>query len=167
LALIPLLYQHKFIKNERVDSFFTADRGLRQGDAISPLLFLLVMKVFMRMLCFATAIGLLFGFSINQMNTTTIKVSHLLFVDETIIFSGNDCEQMVNLWCILVCFEARQWVWLIISNFFQVCWVAQLNLFLLPIWGRLWSKIQRKAHMGTSTRKVQKMTFREKGKILC
>ena len=61
---------------------FTAHIRLHQGDAISPLLLLLATKVFTRMLCFAAAMVLLFGFSIDQMNTATIKVSHPLFADD-------------------------------------------------------------------------------------
>ena len=58
------------------------------------------------MLLAATSVGLLSGFSMGQRNATTINVSHLLFADDTIIFCDNDCEQMVNLRCILIWFEA-------------------------------------------------------------
>lgn len=64
------------------------------------------MEVFTKMLCSATEACLLFEFSIGQMNSETIDVSHLLFVDDTIIFGDNDCEQMVDLQCILAWFEA-------------------------------------------------------------
>jgi len=86
--------------------FFSASRGLCQGDPISPLLFLLVMEVFTRMLLAATSAGLLSGFLVGRRNVTTINVSHLLFADDTIIFCDNNCEQMVNLCCILISFEA-------------------------------------------------------------
>ena len=33
------------------------------------------------------------------------KVSHL-FADDTIVFRDNDCEQIVSLRCILICFQA-------------------------------------------------------------
>ena len=85
--------------------FFSASRGLRQGDPISPLLFLLVMEVFSRMLQAATSTGLLSGFSVGRGNVTT-SVSHLLFADDTIIFCDNACEQVLNLRCILIWFEA-------------------------------------------------------------
>jgi len=35
-----------------------------------------------------------------------MKVSHLLFADDTIVFCDNDCEQMVNLRCLLIWFQA-------------------------------------------------------------
>ena len=72
--------------------FFLASRGLRQGDPISPLLFLLVMEVFTRMLLAAASAGLLSGFVVGRRNATTINVSHLLFADDTIVFCDNDCE---------------------------------------------------------------------------
>ena len=64
------------------------------------------MEVFTRMLLAATSVGLLFGFSVGQRNSTTISVSHLVFANDTIIFSNNDCEQMVNLRYIFIWFEA-------------------------------------------------------------
>ena len=112
-------------------------------DQISPLLFLLVIEVFMRMLCSATAAGLLSRFSVSRMNLATIKVSHLFSANDTIIFCDNDCEQMVNIRYILVWFEAVSslrvnldkssstsvgyWVRLIIANFLQVFLVAKLT----------------------------------------
>jgi len=35
-----------------------------------------------------------------------MKVSHLLFEDDTIVFCDNDCEKIVNLSCILIWFQA-------------------------------------------------------------
>ena len=35
-----------------------------------------------------------------------MKVSHLFFADDTIVFCDNDCEQMVNLRCLLIWFQA-------------------------------------------------------------
>ena len=68
----------------------------------SPLLFLLVMEVFTRMLRVATTAGLLAGFSVGRLNKTTTIVSQLLFADDTIIFYDNVCEQIVNLRNILI-----------------------------------------------------------------
>ena len=85
--------------------FFSASRGIRQGDPLSPLLFLLVMEVFTRMIEAGSSAGLVSGFSVGSGNAT-MSISHLLFADDTIIFCDNDCDQMVNLRCILTWFEA-------------------------------------------------------------
>ena len=85
--------------------FFSASRGIRQGDPLSPLFFLLVMETFTRMIEAASTAGLIFGFSVGSANAA-MSISHLLFADDTIIFCDNDCEQMVNLRCVLTWFEA-------------------------------------------------------------
>ena len=88
--------------------FFSASRCLRQGDPLSPLLFLLVMEVFSRMIEAASNAGLISGFSLSRPGSDVVemKISHLLFADHTIVFCDNDCEQIVNLRCILIWFQA-------------------------------------------------------------
>jgi len=88
--------------------FFSASRGLRQGDPLSPLLFLLVMEIFSQMIEVASNAGLIFGFSLSRPGSDVVemKISHLLFADDTVVFCDNDCEQIVNLRCILIWFQA-------------------------------------------------------------
>jgi len=62
------------------------------------------MEVFTRMIEAASTAGLISGFSVGRANAA-MSISHLLFADDTIIFCGNDCEQMINLHCILTWFE--------------------------------------------------------------
>lgn len=80
--------------------YFRSSRGLRQGDPLSPLLFVIVMEAFSKMLEKAVGHSLLMGFVVEQ-----LYVSHLLFVDETLIFCDADAEQFRNLHRLLLCFE--------------------------------------------------------------
>ena len=69
--------------------FFPSSRGLRQGDPLSLLLFVIVMEALSGLLDQAVREGLFLGFSIGILATNPLMVSHLLFVDDTLIF----------LWC--------------------------------------------------------------------
>jgi len=99
---------YAILVNGSATDFFVASRGLQQGDPLPPFLFLLVMEVLIRMIEADSSAGLIFGFSVSSpgSNMTSTKVSHLLFVDDTIFFCDNDCEQIVNLRCILIWFQA-------------------------------------------------------------
>jgi hypothetical protein len=50
--------------------------------------------------------GLLLGFSVRLRNNKEIIVLHLLFADGTLIFCEANCEQLRNLKCLFLCFEA-------------------------------------------------------------
>ena len=57
--------------------------GLRQGDPLSPFLFILVMEAFSRMLDKAALQGRLSGFNAGASDARSLLVSHLLFADDT------------------------------------------------------------------------------------
>ena len=59
---------------------------MRQGDPLSPLLFVLVMEALGRMLDKAILEGRMSGFSVGNLERRFIAVSHLLFADDTRIF---------------------------------------------------------------------------------
>ena len=67
-------------------SFFGSSRGLRQGDPLSPLLFLLIMEVLSHILKKTEEGGFIQDFHVGPINSTGIRVSHLLFADNTILF---------------------------------------------------------------------------------
>ena len=64
---------------------FGCSRGLRQGDPLSPLLFLLVVGVLSGLIGRASEVGMIEGCSVRQGQDEVI-ISHLQFADDTIIF---------------------------------------------------------------------------------
>jgi hypothetical protein len=86
--------------------FFGSSHGVRQGDPLSPFLFVLVMEAFSRMISAIFSRGLISGFYVGSREVDQVEVSHLLFVDDTLIFCGADASQIRHLGALLVCFEA-------------------------------------------------------------
>jgi hypothetical protein len=86
--------------------FFGSSRGVRQGDPLSPFLFVLVMEAFSRMISAIYTRGLISGFSVGSREQDRVEVSHLLFADDTLIFCGADASQINYMGALLVCFEA-------------------------------------------------------------
>ena len=86
--------------------FFGSFRGLRQGDLLSPFLFLLIMEVLSRILKKTKDCGLLRGFHVGPSNSIGVCISHLLFADDTILFCDASRDQLLSIRLVLTCFQA-------------------------------------------------------------
>jgi hypothetical protein len=77
-----------------------------QGDPLSPSLFVLEIEAFSRMMNVTVKRELLTRFLMGSRHSEALEVSHLLFVDDTFIFCEPKVEQLRDLRCLLLCFEA-------------------------------------------------------------
>ncbi|XP_016204774.1 uncharacterized protein LOC107645293 [Arachis ipaensis] len=81
---------------------FKMDRGLRQGDLLSPFLFVLVVDVLHRMIGEAVRNGRISPLFVGRDN---IELSHLQFADDTVLFCPPEEESVKNYKRLLRCFE--------------------------------------------------------------
>ncbi|XP_020963796.1 uncharacterized protein LOC110265242 [Arachis ipaensis] len=81
---------------------FRMERGLRQRDPLSPFLFVLVVDVLHRMVGKAVRNGHIFPLLVGRDN---IELSHLQFVDDTILFCPQDTETVMTYKRLLRCFK--------------------------------------------------------------
>ncbi|RVW19306.1 LINE-1 reverse transcriptase-like [Vitis vinifera] len=86
--------------------FFSSTKGLRQGDPLSPYLFVLGMEVLSALLRRAAVGGFFSGCRFWGRGRMELNISHLLFADDTIIFCEARKENMTFLSWILAWFEA-------------------------------------------------------------
>ncbi|GKB71672.1 putative RNA-directed DNA polymerase, eukaryota, reverse transcriptase zinc-binding domain protein [Tanacetum coccineum] len=80
---------------------FDLHRGLRQGDPLSPFLFILVMEGLHALSCKAEVLGLFKGASFGRDN---VIVSHLMYADDVIFLGEWSDTNAQNLICTLRCF---------------------------------------------------------------
>jgi len=92
--------------NGTPSGFFSSSRGIRQGDPLSPLLFVIVMEAFSKLLSISVQRGFLSGFSVGSRSNGVINVSHLLFADDTLVFCGASPDHLLYLRMLLLSFEA-------------------------------------------------------------
>ncbi|RVW26012.1 LINE-1 retrotransposable element ORF2 protein [Vitis vinifera] len=78
--------------------FFPSSKGLRQGDPLSPYLFVMGMEVLSG--------GFISGCKIQRNRGRAVHIAHLLFADDTIVFCEAKKEYLTNLSWILFWFEA-------------------------------------------------------------
>ena len=81
--------------------FFPASRGLRQGDPLSPFLFVIIGEAFSRMSDAAANENLIKGF---KPSPSAPIVTHLQFADDTILFCDAKEDEVQNVKAILLCF---------------------------------------------------------------
>ncbi|GKC83489.1 RNA-directed DNA polymerase, eukaryota, reverse transcriptase zinc-binding domain protein [Tanacetum coccineum] len=79
---------------------FEIFRGLRQGDPLSPFLFILAMEGLHAFICKAINMGIYKGISIGN----NLRVSHLIYADDVIFIGDWSLHNTHNLICILRCF---------------------------------------------------------------
>lgn len=92
---------------------FKVERGLRQGDIISPLLFVIVMEGLTRLMEKAVELGEYMGFNFGGGNEK-VDITH--FADDTIIFDNGDIQ---NLWSMKVVFRGYEFMSGLKVNFFK------------------------------------------------
>ncbi|WMV21816.1 hypothetical protein MTR67_015201 [Solanum verrucosum] len=86
--------------------FFESERGLRQGDPLSPFLFILAMEGFNAMMRIATQNRWIKGFKVGGRGAEEREIGHMLYADDTIILCDPVEEQISYIRVILVLFEA-------------------------------------------------------------
>ena len=79
---------------------------MRQGDPLSPYLFVLDMEAFSVLIEKEAAGGFFPGFRITGSSGEELNVTRLLFADDTLVFCQDSAEHMVYLSRVLVWFEA-------------------------------------------------------------
>lgn len=76
--------------------FFSSQKGLRQGDPISPLLFILATEGLSQMLERVKELQWIKGFQIGRNPASMINISYLLFAHDTLIFCGAEEPKSTN-----------------------------------------------------------------------
>ncbi|RVW70345.1 putative ribonuclease H protein [Vitis vinifera] len=87
-------------------SFFPSTKGLRQGNPLSPYLFVMGMEVLDVLIRRAVEGGFLSGCNIRGGSGPPLNISHLFFADDTIIFCEARKDHLTHLSWILFWFEA-------------------------------------------------------------
>ncbi|KAK3199336.1 hypothetical protein Dsin_022751 [Dipteronia sinensis] len=81
---------------------FGIERGLRQGDQLSPFLFNIVIETLNCLFKKASVMNLVRGAAFGQ---SEVHVSHLQFADDTMLFMHPNIDLLMNARRILRCFE--------------------------------------------------------------
>lgn len=84
----------EILLNGRIWGGFQAERGLRQGDPLSPFLFISLSELLPRILNRAFLEGAFQGVKVSR---TASPIDHLLFANDLVLFCRADCAEVANL----------------------------------------------------------------------
>nr|XP_016446298.1 PREDICTED: uncharacterized protein LOC107771452 [Nicotiana tabacum] len=87
---------YSILINGQAHGFFKSSRGVKQGDHVSPTLFILAAEAFYSNLYFC-------GFGMPKWNP---KINHLTYADDMIIFSSSDETSLMLIMQVLNAYEA-------------------------------------------------------------
>jgi len=82
---------------------FKMGRGLRQGDPLSPFLFVLMGEVLNKMVQRAAELNMIKGITVG---TGDVQLTHLQFADDTLIFCEAEVQYLIRLKHILLSFQS-------------------------------------------------------------
>lgn len=88
---------YSFLFNDEVVSQVSPERGIRQGDPLSPYIFIICGEILSGLCKKAQIYGSLLSIKIAKNNP---KINHLLFADDTMFFTTTDphsCSSLVTI----------------------------------------------------------------------
>lgn len=85
-------------------SFFKAARRLRQGDPLSPLLFIIVMEAFSKLLERDVELNLFKRITVGR-GDSRVEISYLFFADDVLIFCQPEEITLFYRRCVLLYFQ--------------------------------------------------------------
>lgn len=94
--------KYSVLENGSPTSPISANRGLRQGDPLSPFIFTMVGESLNSLVLKAKELGIVRGFEVCPGGPV---VTHLQFVDDTSFFCDNNISEVLGFRAILGCFE--------------------------------------------------------------
>ena len=92
--------------NDSPMGFFRSSRGLRQGDPLSPYLFMIGMEALSGLLKRAVESNFISGCKFVGRGGGELIISHLLYADDTVLFCDVNPKQLMYLGWTLMWFEA-------------------------------------------------------------
>jgi len=104
--------------NGSPSGFFPSERGLRQGDPLSPFLVILAMGGLSDMLKTAQSNNMIRGFWTNDSDPRGLSISYLQYANDTLVFCGTEEDQLKHLRIIFILFEA---VYGLYINWSKIC----------------------------------------------
>ena len=93
---------YSILINGEPQGLITLSRGIRQGDPLSPFLFLLCMEGLHGLIEDAASLGELRGFSLCKIGP---KLTHLFFADDSLVFCRANFEKCSNILKLLGVYE--------------------------------------------------------------